>query len=112
MRFGPAKPVPPSWRTTGWRSCEDVMLPGVIEGAPRYLRCLRCYRLVTHGQIQTGGCICGYRKLNPCLRLTWAEILLLKLGWFPLVPWEREAISPLFASAASRMRARVLAWAA
>lgn len=99
------------WRHAGWRSCADVFLPGVVQDVPRYLRCMRCFRLVTHGQYQLGGCSCGFRKLNPCLELTLAELVLLKLGWFPLMGWEREAIRPLFAWLSTRIRPRVLRWA-
>ena len=96
MKFRPPKEPPITWRTSGWRRCGDVFIRGAVENAPRYLRCMRCYRLVTHGQVSTGGCVCGFRKLNPARELTWPEILLLKLGWFRLTPWEAKDIRPFF----------------
>lgn len=76
------------WLYTGWRKCEDV------GGVPKYLRCMRCFKLCTHGQINVGGCVCGNRRVCPALALTWREALLLKLGWFPLLPSEQQAIRP------------------
>lgn len=84
-----------SWKQQGWRSCQDLHIKEVASGSPRYLRCMRCYRLVTHGQISKGGCSCGFRKLNPCLELTLVEMALLKFGWFPLRAFERDCIKPL-----------------
>ena len=90
------------WLYTGWRKCQDV------HGVPLYLRCQRCLRLVTHGQIETGGCLCGNRRVCPALALTLAEAVLLKLGWFPLRPFERERIQPLGAGLGAAVRARLL----
>jgi hypothetical protein len=95
MDFGVKTVEPTGWRWSGWRSCKDVQIPGVMENTPRYLRCMRCFRLVTHGETRLGGCVCGYRKMNPANSLSWGEILLLKLGWFPLDAWERSEIHPL-----------------
>lgn len=95
------------WRHARWRNCKDVMITGVIENVPRYLRCMRCYRLVTHGQIACGGCACGNRKLNPCLELTIPEMVLLKLGWFPLTLWEHDAIQPICAWLGVTVRPKV-----
>ena len=95
------------WRQRDWRSCKDFT-SGEYAGTPRWLRCMRCYRLVTHGQIQFGGCACGFRKLNPCLELTTPEMLLLKLGWFPMVEFEREAVRPFLPFLATSLRPRLL----
>ena len=108
MNFGIRKTATKGWRYEGWRSCADLNIPGEIEGAPAYLRCMRCYRLVTHGDVKLGGCVCGFRKLNPCLALTWPEILLLKLGWFPLVARERKAIRPWAHGPCFHIRNRLL----
>ncbi len=85
------------WIYTGWRQCGDVYIKGVIERAPRYLRCLKagCNRLVTHGQVSMGGCACGNRKLAPALSLSYIEAILLKIGWFPLADWERAEVKPI-----------------
>lgn len=95
------------WKHAGWRNCQDVKIAGSIENAPRYLRCMRCYRLCTHGQLAYGGCGCGNRKLNPCLELTLVEMGLMKLGWFPLTEWERHAIRPIFPWLGVTVRPRV-----
>jgi len=90
------------WLYEGWRKCED------LHDVPRYLRCQRCLRLVTHGQIDHGGCICGNRRICPALALTWPEAVLLKLGWFPLTPHEHGRIKPVFARLGARFRLRLL----
>jgi hypothetical protein len=77
------------WLYTGWRKCEDV------ETVPKYLRCHRCFRLVTYGQIEQGGCVCGNRRLCAALALTLAEACLLKFGWFRLAAREQQRIRPL-----------------
>jgi hypothetical protein len=104
MDFGAKRVEPTGWRYEGWRSCKDVFIKDVIENVPRYLRCMRCYRLVTHGETKLGGCVCGYRKLNPANSLTWAEIALLKLGWFPLTHYEVDAVRPLAMNLCFRIR--------
>lgn len=96
-------PVKKTWKNSSWRSCYDV------RGVPRYLRCMRCYNVVTHGMIdEFGGCLCGFRKLNPCLSLTWMEILQMKFGWFPLTQEEKDAINPNFPSLGRRVREVIL----
>jgi hypothetical protein len=90
------------WLYRSWRKCGDV------NDVPRYLRCQRCLRLVTHGQIETGGCLCGNRRICPALALTWGEAVLLKLGWFPLSPVERASIKPVFAGMGVGIRTRLL----
>jgi len=96
------------WKNKGWRSCNDLIRPG-LEGVPRYFRCSRDYRLVTHGQVrQFGSCTCGFRKLNPSLGLTWTEIILLKLGWFPLQGWEKDDIRPITSRLGNRFRSYLL----
>src|SRR5262245_18288381 len=87
---------------TGWRECLDV------EGVPRYLRCCRCYTLVTHGQVRTGGCVCGWARFNPAIMLTALEALLLKVGWFPLNEQERQRIEPFFTRVGDQLRSRLL----
>ena len=99
-----------NWKKTGWRKCDDITIRGVVEGSPRYFRCFRCYRVVTHGQTALGGCACGFRKLLSCLELTTTEIILLKLGWFPLAEYEHEFIRPLFPWLARKIRPRLF-WA-
>jgi hypothetical protein len=82
------------WRHEGWRSCKDLNLEG-MEGVPRWFRCQKCNALVTHGQVQTGGCECGNRRLHPANMLTWPEIVLLKLGRFRLNAREQTDVRPL-----------------
>jgi hypothetical protein len=53
---------------------------------------MRCEALVTYGQIATGACRCGTRKISGCLELSWGESLRLKLGCYPLSAKERDAI--------------------
>jgi hypothetical protein len=105
MDHGLKVEVPTGWKYEGWRACKD--LDRAMGGIPRYLRCMRCYRLVTHGDVSLGGCICGNRKLNPANGLTWVEIALLKMGWFRLKDWEIEAIHPLLPFLV-RVRERIL----
>lgn len=92
------------WRNHAWRNCADITAAGLFENTPRYLRCMRCYRLVTHGEVSMGGCICGNRRLNSATELTWVEIVLLKVGWFPLTIWETNAIRPLIPRLAYSLR--------
>ncbi len=85
-----SKTVKRTWKNSGWRMCADDR-----QGCPRYLRCTRCFSVVTHGQIDLGGCVCGERKLNPARELLWGEILMLKFGWYVLNSGETNAIRPI-----------------
>ena len=101
-------PKPKSgWRHVGWRSTRDLTEDSA-KGVPRWLRCIRCNRLVTHGQIATGGCICGERKLTSARILTWWEITLLKLGWFPLNEREIQGVHPLIVLLGWHVRPRLI----
>lgn len=84
------------WRHTGWRNCDDINNE-TISGCPRYLRCYTatCNKLVTHGQVASGGCECGQRKMYAAMSLSLPEILLLKVGWFELADWEKDEIKPI-----------------
>jgi len=90
-----AKPPRPSWMTTGWRDCSDIKT-GDRANTPRYFRCYKpgCNRLVTHAQVQMGGCYCGNRKISASIGLTHMEILLMKIGWFPLDDDEKALVRP------------------
>lgn len=93
-QFGPK--LPTGWRTHGWRSCADLNIIE-IAGVPRWFRCQRCNALVTHGQLHEGGCgACGNRRLHGARMLTWVEIALLKMGYFPLDKRETAAVRPVF----------------
>ncbi len=96
--------IPMGWLHKGWRSCQDVTVKNGPQGAPRYLRCRTCWRLVTHGMVHNGGCICGYREMGETISLTWAEMILLKLGWFMLRDWEENDIRPFFPKMGVRLR--------
>ena len=85
------KKPPKGWRYEGWRSCRDL---AEMDGVPRWFRCQKCNALVTHGQIQCGGCECGNRRLHPANVLTWPEIVLLKLGRFRLTDREKQLVRP------------------
>ena len=97
MRKTFSLPKPPTgWRHEGWRSCQDLQTEDV-SGVPRWFRCQRCNHLVTHRMVQMGGCMkCGTRRIHGARILSWAEILFLKLGWFPLDARERTEVRPLF----------------
>ena len=97
MRYGLQVKAPTGWKTQGWRSCADLNTIE-INGVPRWFRCQRCNVLVTHGQVDKGGCAaCGNRRLHGARMLTWPEILLLKLGYFPMNARERTEVQPVFA---------------
>lgn len=100
---------PTGWRYEGWRSCRDLEEEN-LEQIPRWFRCMesRCNRLVTHGQVSLGGCICGNRRLTQARLLTWMEILLVKLGWFPLDSRERKSVAPLMPKLAYSVRPRLV----
>ncbi len=89
----PEKDYPPSWR-----DCEDIRVldddGSVLYAGPRWMRCTRieCNALVTHGQIQKGGCVCGQRRVTGAYRLTATEQVMLKRGHYPLLDWEHLAI--------------------
>ena len=95
MKYGFDKTVPKGWKVLGWRSCADLNTIE-ISGVPRWFRCQRCNALVTHGQVELGGCRCGNRRFHGARMLTWPEILGLKLGRFPLDKRERAEIRPIF----------------
>jgi hypothetical protein len=95
LKDEPVNPAPLQW----WE-CDDLEVTNehgqLLFAGPRYLRCTRpeCLHLVTHGMIAQGGCWCGNRRLSVCLRLTKVEKDRLKEGYYPLLPWEAEAIAP------------------
>src|SRR5262245_61577782 len=92
----PPKDAPPVWDDC----TDDIEVRDewnmVLWVGPRYLRCTHpeCKLLVTHGMIARGGCWCGNRRLGGCLRLTPEEKVLLKRGYYPLLPWEALQIRP------------------
>lgn len=93
------------WDQRDWRDCRDRP-----SGQPRYFRCARDYRLVTDGQSRRGGCLCGNRKLAVATGLSYAEIALLKLGYFPLTGTERSEVRPLAYAPLQAWRKRCLVW--
>lgn len=100
----PGSANPPA--TTGseppivWQQCEDIQVRDdagmVIYDGPKWLRCTReeCLKLVTHGQIAKGSCVCGNRRVRPALQLTTLEKAWLKLGLLPLTTWETALVNP------------------
>lgn len=94
----PEKPVDDS--PVDWAVCEDVMVREddgtLLYNGPKWLRCGReeCLKLVTHGQIQQGGCVCGNRRLRPALQLKPMEKVWLKMGLLPLTGWEAALVQP------------------
>ena len=95
MKYGIREKPLTGWRVRGWRSCADLNRIE-IQGVPRWFRCQRCNSLVTHGQVEQGGCRCGNRRLHGARMLTWPEILALKLGLLRLDKRERDEVQPLF----------------
>lgn len=78
--------------------CGDILVRNddgsILYRGPRFLRCplSECGRLVTHGQVQEGGCICGGRRFRAAVKVTEVEQKQLLAGAFPLVEWEKKAL--------------------
>ena len=95
----PMKPL--DYSPIQWGQCEDIIVRDndgdVIYNGPKYLRCSRqqCNIIVTQAMVRSGGCWCGNRRLIPAIRLTAAERMQVKSGYFPLSAWEVELIQPI-----------------
>ena len=112
MRFKPPEAKKVGWKGKGWRSCNDMVVNEYGDVAPPHLRCSRCYRIVTRGQIGIrGACMCGFRKMNPCTELTIPDIVLMTFGLFPLTPWEIKRVRPISTRLGHRLRSYVFQFA-